>query len=140
MNTPFRLTLFVLIFAAFSGLAAAHYRDNGIDIADFASHPETFEGRVIEVNAKVIAISADSKSLVLFDSQTNTMIGVRLTGLPKAERKALMLSDVRHVVVSGRATVIAGRLTIDAQRIQVLPVAAYEKDQLLPEAGTGGPR
>ena len=140
MKTPFRLTLFVLIFAAFAGLAGAHYRGNGTDIADFASHPETFEGRVIEVNAKVIAISADSKSMVLFDSQTNTLIGVRLTSLPTAERKALMLSDVRHVVVSGRATVIAGRLTIDAQRIQVLPVAAFEKDQLLPESGTGGPR
>jgi hypothetical protein len=136
MNNAFRLTFFVLIFAAFGGLAAAHYRDSGLDIADFASHPETVDGRVIEVKAKVVAISADTKGMELFDSQSNTLIGVRLTGLRKSERTALMLRDVRRVVVSGRATVVGGRLTIDAQRIQVLPVDAYEEDQLFPDAGT----
>ena len=141
MSSLFRLTFLVLIFTAFTGLAAANYRNNSIDIADFASHPEAFEGQVIEVNAKVVAISADSKSLEVFDSESNTLIGVRLTGLRKSERTALMLSDVRRIVVSGRATVIGGRLTIDAQRITVLPLdATDEEDQLSHEADTGGPR
>jgi hypothetical protein len=140
MSSLFRLTFFALIFTAFTGLAAANYR-NVIDIADFASHPEAFEGQVIEVKAKVVAISADSKSLEVFDSESNTLIGVRLTGLRKSERTALMLSDVRRIVVSGRATVIGGRLTIDAQRITVLPLdTTDEEDQLSHEADTGGPR
>ena len=126
----------MLIFAAFAGLAAAHYRDGGLDIADFASHPEIFDGRVIEVKAKVVAISADSKGMELFDSQSNTLIGVRLTGLRKSERTALMRGDVRRVVVSGRATVVGGRLTIDAERIQVLPVDVYEEDPIFPDADT----
>jgi len=136
MNKVFRLTFSVLIFASCAGLAVAYNRDNGTDIADFASHPEAFEGRIVEVSAKVVAISADSKSLELFDSQSNTLISVRLTGLRKAERSALMLSDVRRVMVSGRATVVAGRLIIDAQRIQILPLNANEEDQLLPGTGS----
>lgn len=121
MNNTFRLTLSFLMIACLAGLTKAHAANDRLDLAEFASHPETFAGRLIEVNAQVIAINADGKSLELFDSQSRTRISVRLTQLRKSERAALMSSDVRRVLVSGRASVVAGRLTIDAQSVQ--PVA-----------------
>src|SRR5215813_5770534 len=120
MNKALRYLSFLLI-AGFAGLTNVYGGDEGLDIADFAGHPEAFDGRMIEVNARVIAINADGKSLELFDSQSGTRIAVRLTQLRKADRVALMRSDVRRVLVSGRASVVGGRLTIDAQRVQ--PVA-----------------
>src|SRR5690349_13662415 len=101
MIKAFRLIPSFLLIAFFAGLAAAHGADERLDIADFAGNPEAFSGRNIEVNARVIAINADGKSLELFDSQSNTRISVRLTQLRKAERVALMRSDVRRVLVSG---------------------------------------
>ena len=121
MNTAFRLTFSFLIVIGLAGLTKASSAGEQVNLADFASHPEAFAGRLIEVNARVIAISADGKSLELFDSQTRTRIAVRLTQLRKTERLALMQSDVRRVLVSGRASVVAGRLTIDADTVQVMP-------------------
>jgi len=121
MIKAFRLIPSFLLIACFAGLAAAHGADERLDIADFAGNPEAFSGRNIEVNDRVIAIIAYCNCLVLFDSQSNTRISVRLTQLRKAERVALMRSDVRRVLVSGRASVVGGRLTIDAQRVE--PVA-----------------
>jgi hypothetical protein len=120
MNTAFRLTFSFLIVIGLAGLTRAAGEE--VNLAEFASCPEALAGRVIEVNARVIAISADGKSLELFDSPSRTRIAVRLNQLPKTERLALLQSDVRRVTVSGRASVIAGRLTIDADSVQVLPV------------------
>jgi len=122
MNTPFRVTLSFLIAIGAAGLTRASSAGERVNLAEFASHPEALAGRLIEVNARVIAISADGKSLELFDSPSRTRIAVRLAQLPKTERLALMQSDVRRVSVSGRASVIAGRLTIDADSVQVAPV------------------
>ena len=137
MNNTFRLTLSFLIIACLAGLTKAHGASDPLDLAEFASHPETFAGRLIEVNAQVIAINADGKSLELFDSQSRTRISVRLTQLRKSERAALMCSDVRHVLVSGRASVVAGRLTIDAQSVQ--PVA-LNAEARVESKGDGGSR
>ena len=68
-----------------------------------------------------MAINADGKSIELFDSASRTRIDVRLTQLRKADRLALLSSDVRRVSVSGRASIVAGRLTIDARTIQPAP-------------------
>ena len=127
MNNTFRLTLSFLIITCFAGSTLALGLNDRLDLADFASHPEAFAGRMIEVNAQVIAINADGKGLELFDSQSRTRISVRLTQLRKSERAALMCSDVRRVLVSGRASVVGGRLTIDAQSVQPLaPNAAAQ--------------
>jgi hypothetical protein len=122
MNIAFRfaLSLFVIIF--FAGLSFAATAGDEVDLAEFACHPEAFAGRNIEVKANVIAINADGKSVELFDSQTRTRIDVRLTQLRKADRLALLHSDLRRVSVSGRASVVSGRLTIDAQSIQPAPL------------------
>ena len=99
MNSTFRLTLSFLIVICFAGLTMAH-------------------GRTVEVQARVVAIHADGQSLELYDSASRTRISVQLAQLPKADRKALIRSDVREVLVRGQVSMVAGRLTIHAESVQ----------------------
>ena len=117
MNLTLRLMLSFLIVIGFSGLTRAN-GDERFKIADFVSNPESFAGRTVEINARVVAINADGQSLELFDSPSHTRISVQLAQLPKTERKALISSDVREVLVRGRVSMVAGRLTIHAESVQ----------------------
>jgi hypothetical protein len=121
MTKLIRLTISLFLFA---GWAAAHERYQPLDTTNFASHPETYEGQLVAVKADVIAISADSKSLELFDGQSRMIITVKLTQLSKAQRSALMHNPVRHLAVYGQATTSGGRLIIDAHKVQVLSLEA----------------
>jgi|SRR5215813_6087175 len=118
MTKLVQITLFILILA---GLAVAHGRYEPIKTAEFASHPETFDGRLVEVKGDIIAISADSKSLELFDSESRITIWVKLTQIQKSQRSALIHSPARRLLVYGQATVIGGRLVIDAHKVEVQP-------------------
>jgi hypothetical protein len=104
MNLTFRLTLSFLIVINFAGLTRAH--------------DERLNGRTVEVQARVVAVNADGQSLELYDSPSRTRISVQLAQLPKAERKALIRSDVREVLVRGQVSMVAGRLTIHAESVQ----------------------
>ncbi len=129
MSLRHRLALSFVILMSLAGVAVAGVNER-VDIGDFRRDPESFTGRIVEVQARVIAINADGQSLVLFDSPSHTRLSVQLTQLPKTERMALMNADVRQVMVRGRASIVEGRLTIHAQ--SVLPVASNsgtEKDQ-----------
>lgn len=117
MNLTLRLTLSFLIVISFAGLTMAR-ADERLKIADFASNPDGFAGRTVEVEARVVAIHADGQSLELFDSPTHTRISVHLAQLPKTERLALIRSDVREVLVRGRISMVAGRMTIHAESVQ----------------------
>lgn len=116
MNLTFRLTLSFLIVICFAGLTMAH--DERLNIADYASDPDRFAGRTVELQARVIAINADGQSLELYDSPSRTRISVQLAQLSKAERRALIRSDVREVLVRGQVSMVAGRLTIHAESVQ----------------------
>jgi hypothetical protein len=118
MNLTFRLTLSFLIVICLAGLTMAHDAVERLKIADFAGDPDAFAGRTVEVEARVVAISADGRSLELFDSASHARISVQLSQLPTAERNALILSGVREVVVRGQVSVVAGRLTIQAESVQ----------------------
>ena len=137
-NTAFRLTVSFAIFMSLAGLTFASTIGDQVDLAEFASHPEALAGRNIEVNARVIAIAADGKSLELFDSKSRTRIDVRLTQLRKTDRLAMLQSGAQKVTVSGRASVVAGRLTIDALSIQATPLneeaRSGERDNATPTA------
>ena len=124
MKTAFRLILSLSVITIFAGLTFAIAPADRVNLADFACHPEALAGRTIEVNANIVAISADGKVFEMFDSQSHTRIDVRLNQLRKADRLALLHSDLRRVSVAGRASVVAGRLTIDAESIK--PAAADE--------------
>ena len=118
MNLTFRLTLSFLLVLGFAGLTMALGGDGRFKIADFVSNPDAFAGRTVEVQARVVAINADGKSIELFDSPSQTRISVQLAQLTKTERKALIRSDVREVLVRGRVSMVAGRLTIYAESVQ----------------------
>ena len=118
MKSTFRLTLSFLIVISFAGLTMAHGVVERFRIADFAGDPDAFAGRTVEVEGRVVAISADGQSLELFDSPSWTRISVQLAQLPKAERKVLIQSNVREVLVRGRVSVVAGRLTIQAENVE----------------------
>src|SRR5215510_5171629 len=104
MTSTFRLMLSFLIVICFAGLTMARGADERVKFADFVTDPDAFAGRIVEVEARVVAINADGRSLELFDSQSHTRISVQLAELPKAERKALICSDVREVLVRGRVS------------------------------------
>lgn len=118
MNSIFRLTLSFLIVICFAGLTFAHGTDERLKVADFASDPESFAGRTVEVQARVVAINADGRSLELFDAPSHTRIAVQLAELSNTERQALMCSNVREVLVRGRVSMVAGRMTIQAESVQ----------------------
>jgi hypothetical protein len=108
MKNSFRFALSMLLFVSLA-------------VSVYANQPDDSDGRIVEVRAQVVAISADSKSLVLFDSPSKKMIDVRLNHLKKHDRNALIRGDVRRVLVTGRASLVDGRMVIDAQRIEALP-------------------
>lgn len=118
MNSTFRLTLSFLIVICFAGLTMASGAYERLTIADLASDPDGFAGRPVEVEARVVAISADGQSLELFDSPSYARISVQLAQLPKTERRALIRSDVRELLVRGRVALVAGRLTLHAETVQ----------------------
>lgn len=122
MTLSIRLVLSFVMLMGVAGVTRGAGGNERLDIADFRRDPESFAGRIVEVEARVIAVNALGRSFVLFDSPSHTRISVQLTELPKTQRMMLLNSDVRQVVVRGRATVVEGRLTIHAQ--SVLPVAA----------------
>ena len=113
-----KLTFSFLLVTCIAGLTVAHGTNERFKIADFINDPESFAGRTVEVQARVTAINADGQSLELFDSPSLTRIRVQLSQLPKAERTALICSDVREVLVRGRISMVAGRLTIQAESIE----------------------
>lgn len=121
MRITLRIALSMIFIASFNVLVSANQLDDSKE-------------QFVEVRAQVVAISADSKSMVLFDSPTKKMIDVRLDHLTKDERKALIRGDVRRVVVTGRASLVDGRMVIEAQRIEALPRERGTNEPLSTEA------
>ena len=127
MSFLVRLTLSFVLLMGFAGVTLAGGVNERLDIAELRRDPEAFAGRIVEVEARVIAINADGHSLVIFDSPSHTRVSVELAQLPETERLALMSTDVRQVVVRGRASIVEGRLTIQAQ--SVLPAVANSENE-----------
>ena len=126
----FYLSALLVLLTGTAVLAATDGRYSKINIADYCSHFEALNGRLVEVSAKVIAINADSNSMELFDSESRTMIVVKMAELPKSQRSTLIASDVRRVTVAGRASMVGGRLVIQAQKIEATPIVTTAKDEL----------
>lgn len=119
MTKLIQATFSILLLA---GLAAAHGVYEPIKTAVLATNPESYDGRMVEVTANIIAINADAKSLELFDSQSRMTITVKLTRLPKSQRRALMHSPARRLLVYGQAKVMGRRMVIDAHKVEALPI------------------
>jgi hypothetical protein len=108
-----RLSLFRFLFVS---LAAARDGYRRLD-ADDLRHPESCQGRLVEVTAEVVSVNADAKNLHLFDAQSKTLIVVSLIQLKSKERRALILTPVHRLSVYGRAEMREGRLVIDAHNV-----------------------
>jgi hypothetical protein len=97
-----------------------------VSFSEFRGNPEVFEGRIVEVNARVIAISADARSMELFESESKAIIKVTLGQMSEKDRKGLINGDVCQVLVVGRVVMTNGRVTIDAEKVirnEVVPTA-----------------
>jgi hypothetical protein len=88
-----------------------------LEARDFRQ-PEAYQGRLVEVTAEVVSISVDSKTLRLYDAQSKALIGVSLSKLTAAERRAVILNPVHRLSVFGRAEVKNGRLMIEADKVK----------------------
>jgi hypothetical protein len=108
-----RLTLSILLLA---GVAAAHGRYQRLDTADFAN-AAAYQGQLVVLTADICAVSADRKSVQLFDNQSKTFIQVDLTQLERTQRNALLFSPVRRISVYGRVAVAQGRMNVEAHRL-----------------------
>jgi len=109
--------------------ASAHGIYEPIDAVKFGVHPENYDGRLVEARAEVVAISADSRRLELFDAKNRMTIFVNLAGLSKAQRSNLINSPVRNVLVHGRATVNGTKMVIDADMVEAVPAVAKDSVQ-----------
>ena len=105
-----------------TGLAAGQGDYQQIDLADFVRHPEAYQGRMVEVTAEVISINADANALRLYDAPSKALIGVSLTQLEEAPRRALIRDPIHRLSVYGRAELSGGRLIIDAHSVTARPI------------------
>lgn len=124
MKYTFFLAMFLSSVTGFGSAVSARDLNETVSFSDFRTKPDVFGGRLVEVNARVIAISADSKSMELFDSESKAFVRVRLNNMTATERKNLIKGDVRYVSVVGRAIMLNGRVIIDAQK--VVPISGSE--------------
>ena len=104
----------------------AHGRDaeNGyaqVDLKAFALNPAEFEGRRVAITAEIISVSADARTLNVFDNDSKTLVGVWLAQLSKTQRQTLVNGPVHRVSVYGRVEVKNGKAIIKAD--QVMPLA-----------------
>ena len=120
MHRLFSLSLLFLMVITVSGLAVAAGGHDQFDVAEFLNNPAAYGSAIVEVKARVIAINPNAKTMELFDSNSKRTILVDLNQLTKQTRTTLMRSDVRQVVVTGRANLVGGRIVIAAD--QVLPI------------------
>jgi hypothetical protein len=116
----------ILVLAA---TASAHSIYEPIDTVKFSANPENYDGRMVEARAEVVAISADSKRLELFDAKNRMTIFVNLASLSKAQRSAIINSPVRNVLVYGRATVSGTKIVIDADKVEALLLDSKDRIQ-----------
>lgn len=95
--------------------APSDYRQ--VALADCASAPDEYQGKLVAVTAEVISVDAKYQGIHLFDTNTKTLLGVSLMRLPKAQRRALVLEPVHRVAVYGSVATKAGRCVIEAHKV-----------------------
>ncbi len=120
------LRVFLLVcLLSFSGFGQAVSEKNDypqIDLKDFTSRPADYQGRAVAITADVISVSADYRSLDVFDSKSKALIGISLTQLSRSKRQALVNEPVHRVSIYGHVGMINGRAVIKADR--VLPISS----------------
>lgn len=118
---------FVLICClAISLLAQARVQDfaeNGyaqVELQEFANRAAEYEGRRVAITADVFSVSADARTLNVFDARSKALVGVSLAQLSKSRRQTLINEPVTRVSVYGRVELKNGQAVIKAD--QVMPL------------------
>lgn len=94
--------------------------DNGYVQVDLKNASE-LEGRRVAVTADIVSVSADFRSMKVFDSVSKTYVSVSLEQLSKSQRQSLMNEPVHRVSVFGRVEVKNNHTVIKAD--QIMPMA-----------------
>jgi|SRR5262245_35540276 len=116
-----RITIAIVMLAGIANASASY---QSIDTTNFANRAATYEGQLVAVSGQVCAVNADGKSIRLFDKDSKAIIDVSLDHVQRTQRRQLMMSGVRQVVVYGKAEVKDGKLTIDAHKLSWTPAKA----------------
>lgn len=90
------------------------------DLKEISRHTTELEGHKVAITADIISISADRRSLVVFDNTTKTLANVSLAQLGKSQRRSLIADPIHRVSVFGRVEIKNGRALIKAD--QVMPL------------------
>ena len=92
-----------------------------IDLKEVATRAVELEGRRVAITAEIISISADTRTLNVFDNDSKTLVGVSLAQLSKTQRQTLVSGPIHRVSIYGRVEMKNGRAIIKAD--QVMPLA-----------------
>lgn len=107
-----------------TALAQGKAADTGyapVELKNVVGHSSEFEGRRVAVTAEIVSVSADFRSMNLFDNASKSVVSVSLEQLSKSQRQSLVNEPVLRVSVFGRVEVKNNRAVIKAD--QVMPLA-----------------
>ncbi|MDX2041175.1 MAG: hypothetical protein SF097_07995 [Acidobacteriota bacterium] len=117
-------TLLFVCCLTLSVLAQSKAADNGyapVELKNVVGQCSELEGRRVAVTAEIVSVSADVRSMSVFDNSSKTIVSVSLDQLSKSQRQSLINQPVLRVSVFGRVEVKNNRAVIKAD--QVMPLA-----------------
>ena len=92
------------------------YRE--VNLSDVLRNPGLYSGQRVTLTAEILSLSANSKSIDLYDGLSRTMVSVSLASIKKAERRALIQAPVHRISVSGLVSLDRGQVVIEAERVE----------------------
>ncbi len=92
------------------------YRE--VSLTELIRNPDVYSGQRVTLTADILSLSANSRSLDLYDGLSRAMISVSLVNLKKSERRALMQTPVHRLSVSGWLNLERGQVVIQAERVE----------------------
>jgi len=92
------------------------YRE--VNLSDVLRNPAGYSGQRVTLTAEILSLSANSKSIDLYDGLSRTMVSVSLASIKKAERRALLQAPVYRISVSGLVSLDRGQVVIEAERVE----------------------
>lgn len=92
------------------------YRE--VNVSDILRNPSIYTGQRVTLTAEILSLSADAKSIDLYDGLSRTMVSVSLVSIRKAARRALLQGPVHRISVSGLVNLDRGQVVIEAEHVE----------------------
>src|SRR5581483_3660257 len=90
------------------------------ELADCTDRIAEYQDKLVNVTAEIVAVDVRQR-ITLYDARTKKALTVSIAGLPKAQRRALLLSPVRRASVYGRVEKLNGQIMLNAHLITPIP-------------------